>query len=46
MLAKANAASYAEMAKGTGLYQKFKNATGITNVDQQYQLRMNQLDLR
>lgn len=34
MLAKANAASYAEMAKGTGLYQKFKNATGITKVGQ------------
>ena len=34
LLAKAEAASYAEMAKGTGLYQKFKNAVGITKVGQ------------
>ena len=34
VLAKAEAASYAEMAKGTGLYQKFKNAVGITKVGQ------------
>lgn len=34
LLAKAEAASYAELAKGTGLYQKFKNAVGITKVGQ------------